>query len=826
MIETQNHQTTTREPKHTCLDYVSGSKQLYDKNTILFHPFLIMILTTLMTAINVIPAPSLWAQGSQSLKRFSEMVIVFDSQRKIHFAEDRTDNAVILEFKNTAPHELSAFDRYDETVIRRLLMKDHGPEGTEVKIYLRDPGLKVTVDILNEPFRLSMSIFDPGYQHQTDPKTGLPLAGSFTQGLPVDQNQYVSQPHDLGKIRSLSEPSEIAFAEKQPLLPPETLTGNELNSTSQRKLLQPPPGKIQTSTEFSQLIQETPDGRGDYWNEYPYYIYPTQTAAYEGRSKPSGWSKKSHQLSPSDTQRMAEFAYKMYSFGNEKKALVAYQQVLHREPSVFDKDILHLWAFAESHLGHGNLSLADGYFDAIVSKFPDSPLSKLAYIRRLDIQSIKFLRNKKPENLEELTKPLAHMNASASGEISAQRAIRMAYWISPLPSNFQTELPLTSSQVIKELEANLQNTESKKTSFLSHSIILKQFLHPSSPWTDAGGYMASDWLSRYTDGPANPFYQSMKNELKEKLSTVLIKKSMDGQFQETVAIWQALPPSITEVRSEPKVSWAVGEAFRNSNLNENALPFYGIASQAAEQAPMQFKAMFWHSTLSGRVSEDYRGQNKKQNQYVSQSKVSDKKSYRIWKNLKQDEKNSLRTTYKKHMEDTLDDSVPLTTPSLILLENWEAALGESRDQDNQEIVTNYSPGADVVHLLQKLIQRFRKAGLSDERRRATRLLKEIKPESYLNDKTAQSIWTRELSALANEYRSSGDYLKAGRLFTFTAENSVEWNNRAESLYKGGLLLYRAGKREEAITALTKASQDGNNLFYANLAKERLTQLLP
>ena len=167
------------------------------------------------------------------------MVIVFDSQRKIHFAEDRTDNAIILEFKNTAPHELIAFDRYDETVIRRLLMKDHGPEGTEVKIYLRDLGLKVTVDILNEPFRLSMSIFDPGYQHQTDPKTGLPLAGSITKGVPVDQSQYVSQPHDLGKIRSLSEPSDLAFAEKQPTLPPETLTGNDLNSTSQRKLLQP-----------------------------------------------------------------------------------------------------------------------------------------------------------------------------------------------------------------------------------------------------------------------------------------------------------------------------------------------------------------------------------------------------------------------------------------------------------------------------------------------------------------------------------------------------------------------------------------------------------
>lgn len=778
----------------------------------------IVIFIACLTSIQLL------AQTESVPKRYSEMVIVFDSPRKIHFSEDRSDNAILLEFKNTAPHELKAFDRYDETVIRRLLTRDHGPEGTEVKIFLRDKNLKVTVDILNEPFRLSMSIFDPGYQHQSDPKTGLPLAGADQTHHSDHSPINPIHPDESRQTWQSAESSQIPVSQHNL----QTDHSPEIPQTSpgQRKLLQPSPRNLLGSMEFSQTIRETPDGRGDFWGEFPYYVYPTQTAAYEGRRKPSGWEKKSDQLSPSNSQRMAEFAYKMYSFGNEKKALIAYQQVLHREPSIFDLDILHLWAFAESHLGHGNLSLADGYFDAIVSKFPDSPLSKLAYIRRLDIQSINFLRNKKPESLEELTKPLTHLDPSASAEISAQKAIRMAYWIPPLPSDFQSALPLTSNQIIKELEAHLQNTESKKTSFLSHSIILKQFLHPSSPWTEAGGHMANDWLTRYSDGPSNPFYEKMKEDLKEKLSTVLIKKSADGQFQETVTIWQALPDNIKDVRSDPGVAWAVAEAFRNSNLNENSLPFYKISAQNGVTSPQQFKSMFWLSTLSGRSSEDYKGQNRQYDAFVNQAKTSDKKSYRIWKNLKPDEKNGLRTTYKNHLEESLNDSLLLTTPALILLESWEAALGENQSLKKQELVTNYSPGANVVHLLQKLIQRFRKAGKADERRRATRLLKELKPEGFTHDKSAQSIWTKELSSLADEYRTSGEYLKAGRLFTFTAENSVEWNNRAESLYKGGLLLYRAGKREEAITALTKASQDGNNLFYANLAKERLTQLLP
>ena len=54
--------------------------------------------------------------------------------------------------------------------------------------------------------------------------------------------------------------------------------------------------------------------------------------------------------------------------------------------------------------------------------------------------------------------------------------------------------------------------------------------------------------------------------------------------------------------------------------------------------------------------------------------------------------------------------------------------------------------------------------------------------------------------------------------------SEDWEGRAEALYKGGLLLYKAGRREEALEALNNASNDGNNLFYSNLARERLSQI--
>ena len=58
----------------------------------------------------------------------------------------------------------------------------------------------------------------------------------------------------------------------------------------------------------------------------------------------------------------------------------------------------------------------------------------------------------------------------------------------------------------------------------------------------------------------------------------------------------------------------------------------------------------------------------------------------------------------------------------------------------------------------------------------------------------------------------------------TGLKSENWEKRAEALYKGGLLLYRSGRREEALKAFEGAANDGNNLLYAELARKRLEQL--
>ena len=108
-------------------------------------------------------------------------------------------------------------------------------------------------------------------------------------------------------------------------------------------------------------------------------------------------------------------------------------------------------------------------------------------------------------------------------------------------------------------------------------------------------------------------------------------------------------------------------------------------------------------------------------------------------------------------------------------------------------------------------------------RETRNLLRYISPGQFKSAK-ATKMWAEELTELAEIYRKNNQYLDAGRIYALTGEKTENWEKRAEALYKGGLLLYRSGRREEAVKAFEQAANDGNNLLYAELAKKRLEQL--
>ena len=203
----------------------------------------------------------------------------------------------------------------------------------------------------------------------------------------------------------------------------------------------------------------------------------------------------------------------------------------------------------------------------------------------------------------------------------------------------------------------------------------------------------------------------------------------------------------------------------------------------------------------------------------------------IWRKLKADEKSVLMTALGSAMQDVAASEARLRTPPKIILEQYKSALSANTPKitgtsgtSNTDWLGNFSPSGSTVKLLDDLGKKFAELGLPAERRQTIQLMKFLKPEHLAQDKEAAKLWASELTKLAEEHRKADEFLEAGELYTLVGDSTAVAEGRAENLYKGGLLLFRAGKKQDAIKALEKAKGDTTNLFYSKLATERLDQV--
>ena len=134
-------------------------------------------------------------------------------------------------------------------------------------------------------------------------------------------------------------------------------------------------------------------------------------------------------------QAQADYAERQFDLGHEKRALVIYQDLLKKNSGIFDQDALHLWKYAESHLGQGNLTLARGYYESLRDKFPAHPLKEFSRLRIADIAAIRLANSGNTEGLEKLSTKVPALEDLQPGELQAAVAIRMAYWTNPKESS-------------------------------------------------------------------------------------------------------------------------------------------------------------------------------------------------------------------------------------------------------------------------------------------------------------------------------------------------------------------------------------------------------
>lgn len=761
-----------------------------------------IILRCLIACLNAVAATPAVAAGI-----YSQIVATFPTPRVFHDTYNKAEHALVLEFQKTSPNELQAFESYDERLVRRVVMKDLGPSGTEVKLILRDRDVRAMVNSFQEPFRVTVDLFDSDYEEERDPQTGMPLVqAGATPTTAAEPGQAKSE--DSPKLLVAPESSAPKTAEAQ-------------DPGGKKKLLQPMPELFTNPEDLETAMRGAADGIGKGWKDYPPYVYRIQTAPYEEKRKDK---KPSAIQALSSVEAMSDYAGKLYNFGHEGKALLAYQQVLHKDPTLFDKDALSLWKFAETHLGQGNLTLARGYYEALVEKHPESPLASFGRMRILDVAAVRMLQQARPQDLPQLLEKLAQIKPRANGELVAQLALRKAYW-SPETAALPYEakrLPPVNASVANELAGAYPNTESSRTGLLAASVLLNDMVRMDTPWNRATGPFAEAYFKRFSGDATEPYRTQLKDKLHEKLNKNLQAKVTDGKLIEAIDDYEALPAVLKAIKKTPKTAWALAEAYRKLGQPAKAVDLYAEAAKTDVDGPDRFKAEFWLAVTAGELAAA-----NKSDKYAKQSRDADKAAEATWKRMKDEERQALEVAYKEPFEKTVTSPARLRTGPKIVLASWSKSLGTKASAatgDKGDWGASYSPSGAAVILLSDLGKRFAQLGMPKESREARGLLKHMTPKDFEDDKAAKALWAKQLVDLAEDFRQANQYLDAGRLFSLVGSEAENWEGRAEALYKGGLLLYRAGRREEAMEAFKKAGDDGNNLFYANLAKERMAQM--
>ena len=799
--------------------------------------------------------------------RFSEIIFAFKEKKSISYFTDNVKNALIISFKKTSAEELTNLDTYDSRLIKRVLV-DHfqtgKDESTRLSLILRDRNIKTTVDIFEDPHRLSIKLFDNDYVAKSPLGSG--ISSGRNSNLIEHSSSHTGTKKTVGrKINFFKDVLDVErgfldFANAgmnvmqgpvhdwgshslsvQSSLDPYRLSGHPIHYAS---------------LDASRMQQAQ--------RLYPLYIYPLPHTLFVRQTVPAKQITESAKI-----LSLAKQALQLFQKRAFRKATLLYQQITIQDKGFVKRHPKHLLVLAESYLGSGSLFLADRYYQMLSDAIPGSSLAFFAHLRQLDVQAIHLYdrlslpslpvqspqkRDRRPKSetfsrflkesersdaqglISEILEQLNNLDVPSNNEMQLQVLIRKAYWQAPLEDNLRTTLPTTSDEVVHDLVSAYKGTSLDETKVLAMAIILWNQLKPGVQWSDNIEFLARKFLRSTNQSSQEGAFHSLQVKIADTVMSQIIFDSNHGQDEKAVAHGKFLR-RLKVNRVSPETNWALGQANRRLGRFSKAHFHYKKSAVEFPSASKQFEALFmsafvkWEEISKLRDRVQTRGSPRIRT-LLDQAAPIDIQLATRWPLLKVRNQEEFRLGYKKLLVEAVKKNMELKTASRILLEGYEkgfheASLVDSLLEDNQaEVKVTYTPSSDAVRHLNLLIRQLAYLALLDERERAIKLIKSINPKKLELDTTAQKIWRTRLIGLAEELRLQGEFLDSGRLYALVAVRSTQPQDNAEAFYKAGLLLQRAGVREEALEAFTKASQDMNNVSYAKLAKKRLDQLSP
>ena len=744
-------------------------------------------------------ATNLRAEPETDTNRYHQIVLPFSEAKPFNYYYIPEESAVVLELLNVKAAGLAPIDQYDETLIRKIVIREIPRKGSEVKFFLRDNQVRVAITEHNEPPRIHLDFYDVNFKEPTDPSTGLPRSTSlWPEKNPNDSHASDSLP-----------PLQIPNKTSEPK--PTPGNGTRLKFVA-------PMGQSEAKGEPQQLAAQAKlaaPGRGDAWSKMPFYFFrfPVLTARADEVKKNPKTKLAATELT--DVEAMAAYAAQLYDLGHEKQSLAAYQSIMQRALGVLDQNPIHIWRLGEIHFGMGNQSLAEGYYQALQDKHPDSSFAALSKLRLLDLKFLNLMSKGNLKDATSLVSQLEQIAVDTDGELAAQITIRKAFWVGAadkksLPIALGKTLPSLSGD-IRTTALELQNkVAGQRTAYLLSSLVLHDMLQPLEPWTSTTSQEFNSYFAKYTGEGMEPYNPDLAAKGQKKILSQVEIAYKANEFERAVSLYQSIPPKLRDQEESPSLELVLAESYRKSErLSESSKQYRKIAS-ANSDPEKKFFALFWLNSVDRRQGAKTVGA-----KTLAQNEIE---LLKAWTQLNSESKSGQYARIKPDLQSALLEEKAGAAFASIFIENQTKALSSETPSGSDDGQT-----ATQVKLLSKTYRLIESSGKKIPAKQARDLLLSLKPDLIKKDVEAKSIWSEEVSRAAEDYRKAEQFYDAGKAYVALGEINDD-KGKAESLYKGGLLLFRAGKRDEALAAFKRASEDRNDRIYADMAQKRLQQL--
>jgi tetratricopeptide (TPR) repeat protein len=717
-------------------------------------------------------APSI--EGSEI--PFGQLQIELKSPRQFTYQVHSNEGSVDLAIKDTLIEELTQLDYYDDTVIKRSVLKQLNGHIAHVKLFLRNPRSQVIVRHSTHPFRIIIDIFG--------------------------NDQTISK-HDFAKPPStfpLSEPEELPSA--APLSSLDVASGGvssvagELDSASGANV-------SSEAVDDTLPTQNTPVDFPS-TKRLPFYIYrlaeeslPVLTTA---------------ELDPNSSRASAidsiDRARESIRDGRDAQAKRLLDQAIKADSNIFMEQAGLLWIYAELTMFSEDYELANGYYEILAANFPSLAEAQFAKIRQLDVRSFRAPK----ERLIQLADEISTISLeNPNEEMRAWLLIRQIYWHEGKVD--QGTLPVVSEQEFAAIAAIDRDKLQEETSFILDSFRIQYMAQAERPWQPEFGLEAQGYFSRHKD-KSLPFLEGLRENLKNRLHRHFVSLYESKDYTAIITHYEALPKMMQSIKKSPPVAYVVADALRKSGEIEKSITSYLDVIAFDADAMHKLEANFYAAHL---VSIAKLRNVPLSRKAVGEQKKQDAAAYKGWSEADEGQKSQFVGAHSETLDLVLKNNFDLRSSAVMNLYRMESG----RDDLTAAADPNQAAGSKIQKLT-SLSATFRRLNMPAERRSAMTLLSTLSPDQ--EDPPGKQLWVKEMQDLSEEYRQANDNLKAGQILKMAAEKSVDWDRRPESLYKSALLLIRAGRRDEARGALQAVCNDDADMYYQTLSCERLAQL--